>query len=87
LSGNISAQKRHRQSEKRRIRNKIIKTKVRNLTKVFMDSVSKSKKDEAESNFKSLSSLLDRAYQKGVYKRNNTARKKSRLHRLLKNIG
>jgi small subunit ribosomal protein S20 len=87
LSGNSSAQKRHRQNEKRRMRNKIIKTKVRNLTKIFLDSVSNSKKEEAEANYKNLTSLLDRAYQKGVYKRNTTARKKSRLNKLIKNIG
>lgn len=86
MAGNSSAQKKYRQSEKRRMKNKIIKTRVRNLTKIFMDSVSKSKKDEAETNYKSLTSVLDRAYQKGVYKKNNTARKKSRLYKLLKNI-
>ena len=86
MSGNISVQKRYRQSEKRRLRNKVMKTKVRNLTKVFMDSISKSVKNEAETNYKNLSSLLDRAYHKGVFKRNSTARKKSRLYRLLKSI-
>ena len=83
MSGNTSAQKRHRQNEKLRLRNKIMKTKVRNLTKIFLNSVSESNKEEANQNYTKLTSLLDRAYQKGIYKRNNTARKKSRLFKML----
>ncbi len=86
MSGNSSAQKRHRQNEKRNLRNKMMKTKVRNLTKVFFSSVSKSNKEEASENYNNLTSLLDRAYQKGVYKKNSTARKKSRLFKMLSKI-
>ncbi len=87
MAGNSSAQKRHRQSEKRNLRNKIMKTKVRNLTKVFVNYVAESKKEEATENYSKLTSLLDRAYQKGVYKQNSTARKKSRLYKMLNKIG
>lgn len=86
MSGNSSAQKRHRQNEKRNLRNKMMKTKVKNLTKVFLSSVSQSKKEEASENYNNLTSLLDRAYQKGVYKKNSTARKKSRLFKMLSKI-
>ena len=78
-----SAAKRHRQSEKRRLHNKIIRSRIKTHSKVFMDTVSSGPSDESEKEYRELSSLLDRAVSKGVFQKNTAARKKSRMYRLL----
>jgi small subunit ribosomal protein S20 len=78
-----SAAKRHEQSERRRIRNKIIKSRIKTHSKSFLDAVYNSSKEESEVKYRELASLLDRAVSKGVYHKNTAARKKSRMYRLL----
>ena len=78
-----SAAKRHRQSEKRRLRNRIIKSRIKSHSKIFMDAIKSGSADDSEKKYQELSGLLDRAVSKGIFKRNTAARKKSRLYRLL----
>jgi small subunit ribosomal protein S20 len=83
LSRNLSAEKDQRQSEKRRLRNKMIKSRAKTLVKDFVQLVDGKKKDEAQKKLVELSSFLDKAVSKGIYHRNTAARKKSRMHHLL----
>ena len=82
-----SAAKRHRQSEKRRLRNKSVKTKVRTSTRKLIESVKANAIEDAQTQFKEVTHILDRAVSKGVLHRNTAARKKSRLHRLINSMG
>jgi small subunit ribosomal protein S20 len=83
LARNLSAEKSDRQGEKRRLRNKMIKSRAKTLVKDFVGLVEEKKKDEAQKMLVVVSSFLDRAVSKGVYHRNTAARKKSRMYHLL----
>jgi small subunit ribosomal protein S20 len=83
LSRNLSAEKDQRQSEKRRLRNKMIKSRAKTLVKDFVQLVDEKKKEEAGKKLTELSSFLDKAVSKGIYHRNTAARKKSRMHHLM----
>ncbi|MGO9409555.1 MAG: 30S ribosomal protein S20 [Spirochaetia bacterium] len=83
MSRNLSAEKDQRQSEKRRLRNKMIKSRAKTLVKDFVQLVDGKKKDEAQKKLTELSSFLDKAVSKGIYHSNTAARKKSRMHHLL----
>jgi small subunit ribosomal protein S20 len=87
LARNLSAEKSDRQGEKRRLRNKMVKSRARTLVKDFVDLVDEKKKDEARTKLAELSSFLDKAVSKGIYHRNTAARKKSRMVALLKTLG
>ena len=83
MARNLSAEKSDRQGEKRRMRNKVIKSRAKSLVKDFVSLVEEKKKDEAQKMLVQVSSFLDRAVSKGVYHRNTAARKKSRMSHLL----
>ncbi len=79
LARNLSAEKSDRQGEKRRLRNKMIKSRAQTLVKDFVELVEGKKKEDAQKMLVELSSFLDKAVSKGVYHRNTAARKKSRM--------
>jgi len=86
-----SAEKRHRQSEERRLRNKAVKSSVRTSAKKFVVLAQKSVRDpkervEAEAALKLMIKKIDTAAQKGIIKKNTAARKKSRMQRLFNSI-
>jgi small subunit ribosomal protein S20 len=83
LARNLSAEKSERQTEKRRLRNKMIKSRAKSLVKDFVQLVGEKKKDEAQKKLIELSSFLDKAVSKGIYHRNTAARKKSRMSHLM----
>jgi small subunit ribosomal protein S20 len=83
LARNLSAEKSDRQGEKRRLRNKMIKSRAKTLVKDFVGLVEEKKKDEARKMLVEVSSFLDQAVSKGVFHRNTAARKKSRMSHLL----
>ena len=83
MARNLSAEKSDRQGEKRRLRNRVIKTRAKSLVKDFVELVDGKKKDEAQKKLRELSAYLDKAVSKGVYHRNTAARKKSRMTHLL----
>ncbi len=83
MARNLSAEKSDRQGEKRRLRNKMIKSRAKTLVKDFVGLVEGKKKDEAQKKLAEVSSFLDKAVSKGVYHRNTAARKKSRMSHLL----
>ncbi|MCM1320595.1 MAG: 30S ribosomal protein S20 [Bacteroides sp.] len=74
-----SAEKRHKQSEVRRMRNKAVKSSVRTSAKKFIAAVHKKDAALAEENLKLLVKGLDTAAGKGILKKNAAARKKSRM--------
>lgn len=84
--GKSSAQKRHDQSEKRRVRNKAVRSRVRSGIKSFRSAVAHEDVGTAETSYQSVSRLMDAAVSKGVYHRNTVARLKSRLHKHLSSI-
>ena len=86
-----SAEKRHRQSEERRLRNKAVKSAVRTSAKKFVALVRKSERDtssvvEAETALRDMIKKIDTAAQKGIVKKNTAARKKSRMQRLFNTV-
>jgi small subunit ribosomal protein S20 len=79
LANHQSAIKRHKQSEKRRLRNASTKSTLRTAVKKVTEAVASGKADEAATNLKSAVSLLDKAVTRGVLPRNTASRKISRL--------
>ena len=77
-----SAEKRHEQSERRRLRNKAAKSSVRTYAKKFVAAVHAKKPEEASEALRTLTKTLDTAARKGIVSRNAAARKKSRMAKL-----
>ncbi|MDR3019805.1 MAG: 30S ribosomal protein S20 [Treponema sp.] len=75
-----SAEKRHRKSEERRLRNKSAKSAVRTSVKKFV-TLAQKKDANAEAALKDMIKKLDTAAGKGIIKKNTAARKKSRMMR------
>ncbi len=87
MGRNLAAEKSDRQSEKRRLRNRMIKSKAKTLVKDFQALVEGKKKEEAKAKLTEISSFLDKAVTKGIFHRNTAARKKSRMSLLLAKLG
>ena len=81
-----SAEKRHRQSEERRIRNKSVKSAVRTSAKKFVVLAHKKDVPGADAALKDMIKKIDTAAGKGIIKKNAAARKKSRMQRLYNSI-
>ena len=77
------AAKRHKQSLKRRIHNRSIRSQVRTSVKTFEVAVAGKDKAVAETAYADFVKLIDTASGKGLYHRNTAARKKSRMHKRL----
>ncbi len=79
---NSSAEKRHKQSEVRRLRNKSVKSAVRTCAKKYLASVTAKDSAEASARLRELTKELDTAARKGIIAKNAAARKKSRMQKL-----
>jgi small subunit ribosomal protein S20 len=77
-----SAEKRHEQSERRRLRNKAAKSAARTYAKKFVAAVHAKTPEEASEALRTLTKTLDTAARKGIVTRNAAARKKSRMAKL-----
>ena len=78
---NIKSQiKRNRQSEKRRLRNKGVRSEVRTRTKTAVDAADSGAEDQTEA-LRSAMKRIDKAASKGVIHKNQAANRKSRLMR------
>ena len=86
MAAKSSAQKRHRQSEERRLRNKSVKSAVRTSAKKFVVLAQKKDIAEAETALKDMIKKIDTAAGKGIIKKNAAARKKSRMQRLYNSL-
>ena len=86
MANNKSALKRARQNEIRRLRNKSMKTRTKNITKSVREAVNEKSIDTARSELDSAKSVIAKAAKKGVIHKNTAARKISRLYRLVDTI-
>lgn len=86
MANHKSAEKRARQNEKRRLRNKAVKTRIKHITKEVRLASAESAKDAAMDKMNAAQSLIDKAVKKGVIHKKTAARKISRLSRLVNTI-
>jgi small subunit ribosomal protein S20 len=84
LPATASAKKRLRQSEKRRLHNRVYRSRARTYVKRADRLLDQGKSEDATSVVQLAASALDRAAQKGVLHKRNAARRKSRLYRRLR---
>ncbi len=78
----LSAIKRHRQSVRRRERNRARRTAARGAVRRARELIASGNQEEAQAAVREAASVLDRAARKGVIHPNNAARRKSRLMRM-----
>jgi small subunit ribosomal protein S20 len=76
-----SQQKRNRTNERRRLRNKSVKSSLRTAVRAFREATEAGEKDKAAQLLVSTSRKLDKAASKGVIHKNQAANKKSALAR------
>jgi small subunit ribosomal protein S20 len=81
VANHPSALKRHRQSEKRRVRNQAIKTRLRHLVREVRTALAANDGSAAARTLASAARAIDKAVTKGVLHRNAASRKISRLAR------
>ncbi|MCX7776012.1 MAG: 30S ribosomal protein S20 [Rectinemataceae bacterium] len=84
---NLSAEKRQRQNEKRRLRNKSTKTAIRTAAKKVVLAAEKKDTAAAKEALLDMIRKIDSAARKGIIKKNTAARKKSRMQRLVNRLG
>lgn len=92
MANNLSVMKRIAVAERNRARNKVYKSTIKTLTKKYTEEARKQLQLETH-NLISLHNLLalvyskiDKAVKKGILHRNNAARKKSYLAKLISNL-
>ena len=78
-----SAKKRILVIEKKTLRNKMIKSRTRTEVKKLMTAINAGNKTEASAALANAISHIDRACTKGIFHKNNAARKKARLTTLV----
>jgi small subunit ribosomal protein S20 len=83
LAEHKSALKRARQNEKRRLRNKSTKTRVKSIVKSVRLSVNEKSKEAVLSELITAQSIIDNAAKKGVIHKKTASRKISRLSKLV----
>lgn len=74
-----TALKRDLQSKRRRMDNRVYKSRVRTAIRAFQDSVEKGDHAEAAQKLNEVYSILDKCAKRGVFKLNKVSRTKSRL--------
>jgi small subunit ribosomal protein S20 len=86
LAYHKSALKRARQNEDRRLRNKSVKTSVKNIVKEVRLAASETSKEAQLKKLDTAKSKIDKAAKKGVIHKKTASRKISRLSRLINTI-
>jgi small subunit ribosomal protein S20 len=87
MANTASARKRIRQTEKRTIRNRARKSRVRSFLRKVEQAIASGDKSQAQDAFKAAQPELQRAATKGVLHSNTVARKLSRLSTRIKSLG
>lgn len=77
-----SAEKRHEQSEKWRMHNKEVKSRVHTSVRKYLNAIGDKDQAVAKERLTLLQGELDKALKKGVIKQNACSRKKSRMSSL-----
>lgn len=75
-----------RQTKKKTLRNKIIKSQIKTTIRKVREAVSNKDKEKAKKLLQQAQTIIDRAYVKGIIHKNNAARKKSNLSLLVNKI-
>ncbi len=83
MANTKSALKQARQNEKRRLRNRVYRSAARTYVKKVRRLIEEGKLEEARVAMVSAVKALDKAAEKGILHKNNAARRKSRLFKLL----
>ena len=81
MANSLSARKRARQSEKRRLRNASQRSRVRTSIKQVIAAIESGDKAAAEAAYKAAVPAIDRSVSKGLMHRNKAARHKSRMNK------
>jgi small subunit ribosomal protein S20 len=81
-----SAEKRARQTIKRRAHNMAMRSKLRTAIKSVTNAVNEGNKDEAAANLKAAGPIIDSMVNKGIIHRNKAARHKSQLNARVKEL-
>ena len=74
-----SAERRMRNSARKNLRNRSIKSRIHTIETNYLEMLSAGKKDDAAKQLRTLSSAYDKASKSGVLHRATADRKKSRL--------
>ena len=81
-----SAQKRARQSQKARLHNMDLRSKLRTKIKNVVSTIEVNNKKAAQAAYKDAVPVIDSMVSKGIIKKNKAARHKSRLNKKIKNL-
>lgn len=76
---NMSALKRERQDKAKRLRNRILKSKIHTAFRKLSEAIPAKNKEEIEKKLRTYMSEVDKAVKKGILHKNTGARKKSRM--------
>ncbi len=83
MANHKSALKRARQNEIRRMRNKAVRTRVKNVVKDVRQAAAENTGDDLMEKLNSAKSTIDKAAKKGVLHKRTAARKIARLAKLV----
>ncbi|OIQ48868.1 30S ribosomal protein S20 [Pseudodesulfovibrio hydrargyri] len=86
MANHKSALKRHRQSLKRRARNRVSKTRIKNTVKAVRVAIEEKDTNKAQEALKEASSVLDRAARKNVIHARQAQRRIARLQAAVNKI-
>lgn len=86
MPNTLSAKKRLRQNEKRRLHNRAEKSQMRSHIRKVREAVQSGDKDAAQSEFRIAQKEIDQAASKNLIHKNAAARTKSRLNKLVKSL-
>jgi small subunit ribosomal protein S20 len=81
-----SARKRAKQSEKTRLHQMGLRSKLRTHIKSVLSAVEKGDKESAAAAYKAAVPVIDSMINKGVVNKNKAARHKSRLNKMVKSL-
>ena len=87
MANTASARKRIRQTEKRTIRNRARRSRVRTFLRKVEQAIASGDKTQAQAAFQAAQPELQRAATKGVFHLNTVSRKLSRLSARIKALG
>ncbi len=86
LKRNLSALKRARQTEKKNLRNKSVKSAIKSIIKKVESAVASGNKEDATQALKEATKVFTLAASRGVIHRNNASRRISRLTRKVNSL-
>ncbi len=86
MANHASALKRHRQTEKRTVRNQGLRTRLRHFVRAVRQAVASKDPAAAQDTLRRATRALDKAVTKGLIHRNNAARRVSRLSRAVSQL-